>query len=195
MKSVSTIVIATLLLCCTPAARGMRLAGPQKPQLQDKPQPNRRRTTALIVDEVRHQLVTLPYYGVFDWLEAEVLPDDTVVLRGQVSRPTIKSDAEARVRKLESVAKVVNEIEVLPLSQSDDGIRLAMYRAIFKYDSPLFKYAIRAVPPIHILVKNGRATLKGLVANDMDRQLAYIAARGVPGVFDVKNELQVEPKS
>ncbi len=137
----------------------------------------------------------LPYFGVFDWLEAEVLPDDTVVLRGQVSRPTIKSDAEARVRKLESVAKVVNEIEVLPLSQSDDGIRLAMYRAIFKYDSPLFKYAIRAVPPIHILVKNGRATLKGLVANDMDRQLAYIAARGVPGVFDVKNELQVEPKS
>ena len=195
MKTVGTIVIATLLLCCTPLTRGTILGGQQKPQLQGKSQPSRGRTTALIVDEVRHQLVMLPYFGVFDWLEAEVLPDDTVVLRGQVSRPTIKSDAEARVRKLESVAKVVNEIEVLPLSQSDDGIRLAMYRAIFKYDSPLFKYAIRAVPPIHILVKNGRATLKGLVANDMDRQLAYIAARGVPGVFDVKNELQVEPKS
>jgi len=195
MTTVGTIVIATLLLCCTPATRGTILGGQQKPQLQGKSQPSRGRTTALIVDEVRHQLVMLPYFGVFDWLEAEVLPDDTVVLRGQVSRPTIKSDAEARVRKLESVAKVVNEIEVLPLSQSDDGIRLAMYRAIFKYDSPLFKYAIRAVPPIHILVKNGRATLKGLVANDMDRQLAYIAARGVPGVFDVKNELQVEPKS
>ncbi|PYS55079.1 MAG: transport-associated protein [Acidobacteria bacterium] len=153
---------------------------------------DRGRTTALIADEVRHQLVTLPYYGVFDWLEGQVLPDDTVVLRGQVTQPITKSDAEARVRSLESVAKVVNQIEVLPLSSSDDRIRLAMYRAIFNYNSPLFQYAIRAVPPIHIIVKNGQVTLKGVVATHMDSQLAYMAARGVPGVFGVNNELMVE---
>jgi hyperosmotically inducible protein len=151
--------------------------------------------TAAIADEVRYQLVTLPYYGVFDWLEATVMPGDTVVLRGQVTRPTTKSDAEARVRRLERVAGVVNEIEVLPLSTSDDQIRIAMYRAIFNYNSSLFQYATRAVPPIHIIVKNGRATLKGIVLNDMDRQLAYTAARNVPFVFEVTNELATESES
>jgi hyperosmotically inducible protein len=149
----------------------------------------------MLADEVRHELVTLPYYGVFDWLEAEVLPDDTVVLRGAVTRPTLKSDAEARVRRLEGVAKVVNEIEVLPLSTHDDEIRLATYRAIFNYNSPLLRYSLRAVPPIHIIVKNGRVTLKGVVASETDRQLAYTAARGVPQVFEVTNELQVEKRT
>ena len=150
---------------------------------------DRGHTTALIADEVRHQLVTLPYYNVFDWLGAEVLPDDTVILEGQVTRPILKSDAEARVRSLESVAKVENKIEVLPLSTMDDEIRIATYRAIFKYNSPLFQYSVRAVPPIHILVKNGHVTLKGVVANQMDRQLAEMAARQVPGVFSVDNQL------
>jgi osmotically-inducible protein OsmY len=150
------------------------------------------RTTATIGEEVRRHLVTLPYYGVFDWLEAEVLPDDTVVLLGYVTRPSTKSDAEARVRRLESVANVINEIEVLPLSTSDDRIRLATYRAVFNFNGPLFQYATRAVPPIHIIVKNGRATLKGVVLNDSDRQLAYTAARNVAGVFEVKNELAVD---
>ena len=152
-------------------------------------------TTALIADEVRHQLVTLPYYNVFDWLEAEVLPDDTVILEGQVTRPILKSDAEARVRSLESVAKVENKIEVLPLSTMDDGIRLATYRAIFNYNSPLFQYSVRAVSPIHIIVKNGHVTLKGVTANAMDRQLAYMAANRVPGVFSVDNKLMVEKNS
>jgi hyperosmotically inducible periplasmic protein len=137
----------------------------------------------------------MPYYGVFDWLEAQVLPDNTVVLQGQVTRLTTKSDAENRVKKLESVPKVVNNIEVLPLSPSDDAIRIAMYRAIFKYDGPLFQYATRAVPPIHIIVKNGRATLKGVVSREMDKQLAFTAARGVPGVFEVNNELTVEQEA
>ena len=145
-----------------------------------------------LIREVRHELVTLPFYDVFDWLEGEVRADGTVVLRGQVVRPTTKSDAEARVRDIERVARVVNEIEVLPVSPNDDRLRTALYRAIYNFDSPLFRYAVRAVPPIHIIVKNGRATLKGVVATEQESQLAYTAARGVPGAFEVTNELRVE---
>jgi hyperosmotically inducible protein len=148
--------------------------------------------TAKIVREVRHELVTLPYYGVFDWLEYVVQPDNKVVLRGQVVRPTTKSDAENRVKDIEGVSGVVNEIEVLPLSPSDDRLRRALYRTIYGSNSPLFRYATQAVPPIHIIVRNGRATLKGVVANKGDANIAYIRARGVPGLFDVKNELKIE---
>jgi hyperosmotically inducible protein len=148
--------------------------------------------SARIVREVRHELVTLPYYGVFDWLEYVVQPDNSVVLRGQVVRPTTKSDAETRVKDIEEVSGVVNEIEVLPLSGQDDRLRRALYRAIYGSNSPLFRYAIQSVPPIHIIVKNGRAVLKGVVANKGDANLAYIKARGVPGLFDVKNELKAE---
>jgi hyperosmotically inducible protein len=148
--------------------------------------------SARVIRQVRHELVTLPYYGVFDWLEFEVRPDNTVVLRGQVVRPTTKSDAEARVKEVDGVSKVVNEIEVLPLSPMDDRLRRALYRTLYGQNSPLFRYAIQATPSIHIIVKNGRATLKGIVANKSDAQLAYMRARGVPGLFDVKNELQIE---
>lgn len=147
--------------------------------------------SAKIIKEIRHELATLPYYGVFDWLEFVVQPDNTVVLRGQVVRPTTKSDAEARVKDIDGVSRVVNEIEVLPLSPSDDRLRVAIYRALYNWNSPLFRYATQAVPPIHIIVKNGHATLKGIVDNKMDAQLAYMRARGVPGLFDVKSELQV----
>ena len=147
---------------------------------------------AHIIKEVRHELATLPYYGVFDWLEFEVLPDNTVVLRGAVVRPTTRSDAEARVKQIDGVSKVVNEIEVLPLSPNDDRLRVSLYRALYNWNSPLFRYAHQAVPPIHIIVRNGRATLKGVVANKADAQLAYMRARGVPGLFDVQNELIVE---
>ena len=147
---------------------------------------------AHIIKEVRHELVTLPYYGVFDWLVFEVRQDNTVVLRGQVVRPSTKSDAEARVRGIDGVKEVVNEIEVLPPSPQDDRLRLALYRAIYNWNSPLFRYATQAVPPIHIVVKNGRAALKGVVATKGDANLAYIRARGVPGLFEVKNELKAE---
>jgi len=145
-------------------------------------------------EEVRHQLVTLPYYSVFDWLQAEVKADGTVILMGDVTRPATKDDAESRVKHLESAAHVVDNIEVLPLSPMDDQLRVALYRAIYRFDSPLFRYATQSVPPIHIIVKNGRATLKGVVADQGDSQLAYIAAQGVSGVFEVKNELQVEQR-
>jgi hyperosmotically inducible protein len=147
---------------------------------------------AHIIKEVRHELATLPYYGVFDWLEFQVMPDNTVVLRGQVVRPSTKSEAEARVKSIDGVSKVVNEIQVLPLSPQDDRLRLALYRTIYDWDSPLFRYATQAVPPIHIIVDHGRATLKGVVATKGDAQIAYMRARTVPGLFDVKNELQVE---
>jgi hyperosmotically inducible protein len=143
-------------------------------------------------DEIRHQIVMSPYYGVFDWVDAEVQLGHTVILSGQVRHPYLKSDAEARIRKVEGVTKVINKIEVLPVSQSDDDIRLAMYRAIFRYNGPLFRYANSINPSIHIVVKNGRVTLKGVVGGKMDRQLAYVAARNVPGVFEVNNDLTID---
>ena len=148
--------------------------------------------SARVIREVRHELVTLPYYGVFDWLEFEVKPDNTVVLRGQVVRPTTKSDAENRVKDIDEVSRVINEIEVLPVSPQDDRLRLALYRAIYNWNSPLFRYATQSVPPIHLIVSRGRATLKGVVATKADANLAYIRARSVPGLFEVKNELEIE---
>ena len=144
-----------------------------------------------MVREIRHELRMLPYYGVYDWLEFEV-QGDTVVLRGQVVRPTTKSDAAGRVKDVDGVARVDNQIEVLPLSPSDDRLRVALYRAIYNFNSPLFRYATQSVPPIHLIVDRGHATLKGVVANKGDAQLAYIRARGVPGIFSVKNELIIE---
>jgi hyperosmotically inducible periplasmic protein len=145
-------------------------------------------------EEVRHQLLMLPYYSVFDWLEAEVKADGTVTLMGQVVRPTLKDDAESRVKKLEAATRVINHIEVLPLSPMDDQLRIALYRRIYNFDSPLFRYATWSTPPIHIVVNNGHVTLKGIVANQGDSQLAYMAANQVPNVFSVKNELQIEQR-
>jgi hyperosmotically inducible protein len=193
MKSILKLVIISLVLTGAGTAQ-TKQKHQQRPELERSSKRDSNRTTAWLVDEIRHELVTLPFYDVFDWLEGEVRPDATVILRGYVTRPTTKSDAEARIEEIESVSKVVNQIEVAPVSQSDNQIRRQVYRALFNFDSPLFMYALRAVPPIHILVKNGRVTLKGIVGNDMDRQLAETYARGVPDVFEVKNELSVENK-
>ena len=151
-----------------------------------------RRVSKGLIKEIRHELVTLPYYGLFDWLEGEVRADGTLVLRGEVVRASTRKDAESRVKDIEGVENVVNEIEVLPLSPGDDRIRAAIYRALFSANSPLFRYATRAVPPIHIIVKSGRVALKGVVATQQESQIAFIKARSVSGVFEVKNELRVE---
>ena len=140
--------------------------------------------------EVRHELVMLPYYGVFDNLAYKV-EGYTVTLMGQVTRPTLKSDAENVVKKIEGVEHVKNEIEVLPLSPNDDRIRRATYRAIYGHPG-LDRYGLQAVPPIHIIVTNGNVTLEGVVANEGDKNLAGIRANGVSGVFSVKNNLRVE---
>lgn len=144
-----------------------------------------------IYKEVHHELVMLPYYGVFDNLAYKVDPDGTVTLLGQVARPTLKSDAENVVKRIEGVEKVVNNIEVLPTSISDDRIRRAAYRAIYG-NSVLSQYQMRAVPPIHIIVKNGQITLEGVVARTMDKQVAGVQANGVHGAFGVTNNLVVE---
>jgi len=144
-----------------------------------------------IIKEVRHELVMLPFYGVFDNLAYKVDPDGTVTLLGQVSRPTLKSDAENVVKRIEGVEKVVNNIEVLPTSIEDDRIRRAAYRAIFG-NEVLSQYQLRAVPPIHIIVKNGHITLEGVVARQMDKQIAGVQVNSIPGVFSVTNNLVVE---
>ena len=147
-----------------------------------------------IAKEVRHQLVTLPYYGVFDDLAFRV-DGGTVTLMGAVTRPTLKSDAENSVKRIKGVANVANNIEVLPLSPMDDQIRIATYRAIFGDPSLSDRYGYRAVPSIHILVKNGHVVLEGVVANAMDKNIAGIRANGVSGVFSVDNDLVVETTS
>jgi len=144
-----------------------------------------------ITKEVRHELVMLPFYGVFDNLAYKVDADGTVTLLGQVARPTLKSDAENAVKRIEGVPRVVNNIEILPTSMNDDRIRRATYRAIYG-NSVLAPYQLRAVPPIHIIVASGRVTLEGVVARQMDKQIAGMQANGVHGVFEVTNNLQVE---
>jgi hyperosmotically inducible periplasmic protein len=145
-----------------------------------------------IIKEVRHEIMLLPQYSLFDWIEYEVRPDNSVVLRGQVRGFTLKADAETAVKHIEGVTSVVNEIENLPESSSDDQIRRNVYRAIYAEDGPLFRYAIEVVPTIHIIVKNGNVTLKGVVHSKSDSDFAYLKARGVSGTFSVKNELTVE---
>jgi hyperosmotically inducible protein len=142
--------------------------------------------------EVRHELVMLPYYGVFDNLAYNV-NGAVVTLYGQVTNPTLKSDAGNVVKKIEGVTKVDNQIEVLPLSPMDDQIRRAAYRAIYS-EASLSRYAMQAVPPIHIIVENGKVTLVGVVDNPTDKNLAGIRANGVSGVFSVTNNLQVVGK-
>jgi hyperosmotically inducible protein len=146
---------------------------------------------ANIVKEVRHELMMLPYYSRFDWMEFRV-EDNTVILSGEVVRPTLKSDAGRVVEKIKGVDRVENQIEVLPLSPMDDQIRLAEARAIFDFGGTLYRYGLQATPSIHIIVKNGNVTLKGVVANKADSNMANIRANGVPNVFSVKNELQIE---
>lgn len=150
-------------------------------------------TPAQTMNKIRKELVTLPYYGVFDNLAYQV-DGDTVTLSGQVVRPMTRKDAERRVARIEGVRRVVNNIEVLPVSQFDDSIRRRTYQAVFRSGS-LYRYAMGANPSIHIVVSRGRVTLEGVVSSRMDSQLAYMAARGVPGVFAVTNNLRVESRS
>src|SRR5712664_286577 len=142
-----------------------------------------------LVREVRHQLLLLPYYSVFDNLVFKV-DGDHVTLEGQVIRPTLKSDAEAAVKSIEGVSGVTNNIEVMPPSPMDDQLRHALYRAIYG-DTVLSKYGWSSMPSIHIIVKNGHVSLEGVVDSEADKNLAGLRANGVPNVFSVKNNLVV----
>lgn len=143
-----------------------------------------------VSNKVRKELVRLPYYGVFDNLAYKV-EGSTVTLYGQVVHPSTREDAEHRVARINGVERVVNNIEVLPLSPFDDSVRVSAYRTIFRTGS-LYRYAMGANPSIHIVVKNGHVTLEGVVSNESDRRLAYMAASSVPGVFSVTNNLRAE---
>ena len=145
------------------------------------------------MEKVRKELVTLPYYGVYDNLEYKV-EGSTVTLYGQVLNPVTRNDAARRVARIEGVDQVINNIQVLPVSGFDDSIRERAYRAIFGSGS-LYRYAMGANPSIHLIVRNGNVTLEGVVSNRMDSQLAYMAANRVPGVFSVTNNLRVESGS
>ena len=140
--------------------------------------------------QIRHELVMLPYYGVFDRLVYSV-NGGTVTLMGEVTRPTLKSSAENVVKDIEGITKVENRITVLPLSPNDDNLRIALYRAIYG-QSALNRYALQAVPSIHIIVDKGNVVLDGVVANDGDRNIANIQANSVSGVFSVQNNLVIE---
>ena len=180
--SISRLVIsvfATLVMAVMPAvALAQRAQGAQgvtNPQLAKK---------------VRHELVTLPYYGVFDNL-AYSINGGTVTLYGQVVRASTRSDAAGRVKRIAGVTRVVNNIEVLPLSGFDDSIRARTYRSIAQMGG-LYRYLRGTNPSLHIVVDRGHVTLEGVVSGSGDRNLAYIAANRVPGVFSVTNNLRVE---
>ena len=133
----------------------------------------------------------LPYFGVFDNIEYRV-DGESVTLFGDVTRPTLKSDAENVVKRIEGVQHVLNKIEVLPPSPMDDQLRLALYRAIYGFPA-LEKYALGVQKPIRIIVKNGHVTLEGVVDSEADKNLAGVRANTVPGVFSVTNTLRVVP--
>lgn len=156
-------------------------------------QRNEKRMQENVAKEVRHQLLLLPYYSVFDNLMFKV-EGDKVTLLGQVVRPTLKSDAEAAVKSIEAVASIDNRIEVLPVSPMDDQLRRAVYRAIYG-DPGLSKYGWSALPTIHIIVKNGHVTLEGVVDSESDKNLANLRANGVPNVFSVTNNLNISSDS
>lgn len=149
------------------------------------------RDVARITKEVRHELLMLPYFGVFDFIAYKVNGYD-VTLLGSVVRPSLKSDAENAVKHIEGVEHVDNQIEILPPSSMDDGLRIRLFRAIYQFPS-LQKYELGVQKPIRIIVKNGHVSLEGVVDNDADKKLVELRANTVPGIFSVTNELQVVP--
>ena len=179
--AIRILFLGTLLACLSTLA-----LGEAKPQQETN---NSTATQTNLEDKVRHNLVRLPYYGIFDHLEFQVV-GDRVILSGEVTRPILKDDAQNVLKPIEGVNHVTNNIKVLPLSSFDNDIRLREYRAIFR-SSSLYRYAMGADPSIHIIVDNGHVTLYGAVSNKMDSQIAEMAANTVPGVFSVTNNLRV----
>jgi hyperosmotically inducible periplasmic protein len=182
MRYIWTTIISLFLL--TAVALAQITALPQNRQKLGGTDP-----TARISREVMHELLMDPYYSLFDNLAFKV-DGNTVTLYGQVVNPVVKSDAESAVRHIEGVEKVVDNIEVLPLSPNDNRIRHAAYLAIYGFPN-LSRYDWGAVPSIHIIVKNGNITLTGVVDNESDKNVAGLRANTVPGAFSVKNDLEV----
>jgi hyperosmotically inducible periplasmic protein len=182
LHKIRALVVAALLALTLAGMPYLAQAASGAGQKEPKP-------TNKLVKEVRHELVMLPYYSVFDNLSYKV-EGDRVTLYGQVVRPTLKSDAENVVKSIEGVASVKNEIEVLPTSPMDDQLRRAVFRAIYG-ENGLPRYALASVPSIHIIVKNGHVTLEGAVDNEADKNMAGLRTNQVPNVFSVTNNLVI----
>jgi hyperosmotically inducible periplasmic protein len=178
MKHKLLVLLASILAFAT-------LGGAQEAQ---RGQPSAK-SQERIVKEVRHELLMLPYFGVFDYIAFKV-EGSTVTLLGEVVRPTLKSDAENSIKRIEGVENIENQIEVLPPSSMDDRLRVRLFRAIYQYPA-LQKYELGVQKPIRIIVKSGRATLEGVVDNEADKNLAGVRANGVSGLFSVTNNLQI----
>jgi len=181
------VLFGFLLITALPCLRAQHPAAAKPGKGESKPE------ESLLFREIRHQLLVLPYYSVFDYISF-TLAGDKVSLSGQVLRPSLRADAEAAVKSIEGVASVNNLIEVLPKSSTDDDARRAVYRAIFE-DSTLQRYGIPDVPTIHIVVKNGGTTLEGTVGSEMEKNLATTRASSVAGISGVKNNLVVHAKT
>jgi hyperosmotically inducible protein len=189
MRPVITLMGSLLFLCVGLGANYVRAQTP----VAAKPTSADDKNSSPLAKEVHHQLLMLPYYSVFDNLGFSI-EGNKVTLYGQVVRPSLKKNAEAEVKSMEGIDVVVNRIEVLPTSQSDDELRRSVYRSIFE-DSTLSRYAVQAVPSIHIIVKNGDVTLEGTVHSARDKNLAAARTNAVANVRNVKNNLVVWAKA
>lgn len=172
------LIVFTSLLSILPLIAIAQNSQRDQPRSQDR-----------ISREVRHELLMLPYFGVFDNIAYRV-DGSTVTLLGQVVRPSLKSDAENAVKHIEGVERVDNQIDVLPPSSMDDRLRVELFRSIYQFPG-LQRYELGVQKPIRIIVKNGRVTLEGVVDNQADKDLVGVRANSVPGIFSVTNNLQV----
>jgi hyperosmotically inducible protein len=187
--SIRAFALVFCLTLCGPAVTvAQEKDGQKQPDLKTTrvPKPAEQRLAKLVLDE----LEALPDYTVFDYLAFQI-EGSTVELTGQVCRPDLKSDTENAIKKLEGVEDVLNHIQVLPVSNTDDHIRRSVYRAIYQHPT-LAKYAIQAVPPIHIIVKDGKVALEGMVTNELDKSIAGVQANSVSGISAITNNLHVE---
>jgi hyperosmotically inducible protein len=187
MKQASFAIVLSLVLSC--GAVEITASQPPRPASQAKMQ---EKPAEALARSVHHQIQVLPFYSVFDNIESRV-EGNRVTLTGQVLRPTLKASAEAAVKDIEGVGTVSNQIEVLPSSESDDGLRGDIYRVLFENDS-LKRYAVETVPAIHIIVENGNVVLEGWVESDSDKKLAGSLSGGVSNSKSLQNHLVVRPK-
>jgi hyperosmotically inducible periplasmic protein len=181
------LIFAASFSLAAPCLQAQHSAAAKPAKSEPKPE------ESVLSREIRHQILVLPYYSVFDYVSFS-LDGDKVTLNGQVLRPTLRADAEAAIKSIEGVASVNNLIENLPRSATDDDIRRGVYRAMYE-DSTLQRYGIPDVPAIHILVKNGQVTLEGAVGSEPEKTLAAARASSVAGISGVKNNLVIHPKS
>ena len=188
MRTVKTIL---LLLLLSPVLGTAPASATQNTNQATNDHRGSRNNDAYLQREVRHELMLVPWYTVFDILQYTVDGED-VTLKGAVTNPTVKTDAENAVKHIEGVEKVNDQIEVLPVSPMDNQIRMAEYRAIYS-QGMLSRYGLGSYQSIHIIVKGGHVTLEGTVDNETDKNTANIVANGVPNVFSVTNNLVVTP--